>query len=88
MAIVFSLALVYDLIKLIFTRSKEGIRNFNSDSYVIFGFNDDVKTMIENSQNVNKRDIHIISSSPFKDYELREISKLGVSFDYMDLPGM
>lgn len=88
MAIVFSLALVYDLIKLIFTRSKEGIRNFNSDSYVIFGFNDDVKTLIENSQNVNKRDIHIISSSPFKDYELREISKLGVSFDYMDLSGM
>lgn len=82
LAIFFSFCLVYDLFKLLYFKSREGTRMFNEDSYVIFGYNEEAIELIENTEGINPKNIHIMSSSEFNLDQLKKIGGLGVSYDY------
>lgn len=85
LALAFSAFMVTDLLRMLYVKSKEGSGNFDEDSYVIFGYNPDVITMIENSEKIRRKDIHIVSLRDFTDEEIKEIDRLSVSYDCIDI---
>lgn len=84
-AVIFSVVLITDLLTMLYFKSKEGTERFNENTILIFGFNKAVFGMIENSENIKKKDIHIVSIDEFDAEQINQIARSKISYDYFSL---